>query len=1336
MIYKLIIRVFLFLICKGIFGAVSITAPSLIVYPCTTYPTSYSTIGDIIITEAANADFQNSTANATLILSAPPNFQFQAATGSVSFIAGRDIDVATISVTSTDITVTYTTNGGGSTMDAITISGISVRATAASNGDITRGGGTPAGGTAVINGAVVGGLTYADLTSQSFPVANAGTDQLICATNTTFAADPILDPSITGNWTLVSGAGTIASPGSSTSSVSGLAAGDNVFRWTITKGACTSNAIVTITTQAAGLGCTVITNKFSAVTAISPSYASQIITCPPPSAAPSITQFTLANPADFNVGDKVLVIQMQGAIVNTTNAAVETAGFDNVFGSITDYNGAGNYEYAIIATKVGSVVTFSQNLVNAYEVTGKVQLVSVPQFANYTLSSAYTGTPWNSATGTGGVLVFEVIGTLTLNGGSISMDYRGFLGGGSAIYPGAPLSGTALNTGVWVDGGSTARCGMGRYSAATATPSTALRGEGIAASSSHLYGRGALANGGGSGGGWNSGAGGGSNICVGGRGGYEYSSCHNSMGVNPFYVGVTPTYNGGNGLPAQNLNARMHGLGGYALNATSNRVFMGGGGGAGNGDGNSATAGGNGGGIIIITAGTIAGTGGTISSNGQRGYPNKIAPYTTTVDATGAGGAGGSILLDVGTYSITSLTVNAKGGKGGNQDQANTCHGNGGGGGGGLIRHKGITPNVTLVATGGNIGVQRPSPNTDPDTDASLPLSNDNSCAGGTTYGAMPGGSCTSSAQTTTNVVPAKGCCSPANLGSDETICGLASILLSNGTVSNTNKTFQWYKNGVLIAGATGATYTATSAGTYSVVVDSTVSGFTYCSVTDAMVISNSFPIPYLGPDQQLCNPTFLNLSPSNAGNFPASTTWQWKKDGVVITNATTSTLSGITAAGTYTVTATSPSPGCGPSTDDIVLTTVMPTVVNATFCGTATVNLSVSGGNGGTYDWYTASTGGSLLTTGSTYSPTVTATTTYWVEDNGLYATTIGPPLSSAASLGAVGNRAANSVDNQVNFTAIQDFYLYGMTMQLWANTCGGNVSYAIVISNSSTGYTTQTRTGTAGPCGAGLQTYTFTFATPIFIPAGSGYRIDPTGSSHAIGWYPGPMTYPSSYSNIFTLNSTNSSDADSYPSYFDWQVRYDRNCGRVPVTATLDCPLPMDLMSFTGEVVGQNTAKLQWVTAEEKNVDYYLIQHSLNAKTFDDIAQVEAYNNSVSLNYYEAKHEMQNGINYYRLIEVDANGEKKSDNYLVVLQNAVIGNINVFPNPFNESTNLVVEGIDGTFFNFKVMDLSGRVIYAQEHTLTNRATTLGTSLQAGTYMVEVEYGNKNYFRKIVKLE
>lgn len=77
------------------------------------------------------------------------------------------------------------------------------------------------------------------------PVANAGPDQNLCTptTSTTLTGSNLIIPAV-GQWTLVSGSGSIANPTSPTTSVSGLAVGVNVFQWQVNNGAC-ANPITT-----------------------------------------------------------------------------------------------------------------------------------------------------------------------------------------------------------------------------------------------------------------------------------------------------------------------------------------------------------------------------------------------------------------------------------------------------------------------------------------------------------------------------------------------------------------------------------------------------------------------------------------------------------------------------------------------------------------------------------------------------------------------------------------------------------------------------------------------------------------------------------------------------------------------------------------------------------------------------------------------------------------------------------------------------------------------------------------------------------------------------------
>ncbi|MDP1746310.1 MAG: hypothetical protein Q8L90_12075, partial [Bacteroidota bacterium] len=158
------------------FGGVTITVPTLPFITGCSFPTAYSALGDIVITETLVNDISTF---GTLTLTAPANFEFLAAAGTVTFTAGRDISsISGVSITANAIT--FTINGPGvANLDVITISGIQVRginaATGASN--VTR-----TAGTSVIAGDV-NGATHATFTSflNSVGAGTIATAQTICS---------------------------------------------------------------------------------------------------------------------------------------------------------------------------------------------------------------------------------------------------------------------------------------------------------------------------------------------------------------------------------------------------------------------------------------------------------------------------------------------------------------------------------------------------------------------------------------------------------------------------------------------------------------------------------------------------------------------------------------------------------------------------------------------------------------------------------------------------------------------------------------------------------------------------------------------------------------------------------------------------------------------------------------------------------------------------------------------------------------------------------------------------------------------------------------------------
>ena len=149
--------------------------------------------------------------------------------------------------------------------------------------------------------------------------------------------------------------------------------------------------------------------------------------------------------APIQAGDLLLVIQMQGADINSTNTSSYGDGDPSATASgILGTNfSAGQYEYVIATSGVsGGSVSISSGLVNNYfnqDYSGsqgqrRFQVVRVPQYSSATVVGAVTSLAWNGSVG--GVAALDVAGTLNFNGNSVNVNGQGFRGGGGVRYTG------------------------------------------------------------------------------------------------------------------------------------------------------------------------------------------------------------------------------------------------------------------------------------------------------------------------------------------------------------------------------------------------------------------------------------------------------------------------------------------------------------------------------------------------------------------------------------------------------------------------------------------------------------------------------------------------------------------------------------------------------------------------------------------------------------------------------------------------------------------------------------------------------------------------------------
>jgi|GEM_PF-2649671 len=361
-----------------------------------------------------------------------------------------------------------------------------------------------------------------------------------------------------------------------------------------------------------------------------------------PVTAVSTCSIDVVDASSFFVGSRVVIMQMRGASIDTSNTAS--------FGDVLNLNNCGNFEFCHVSAIIGNTIFLTSALQRSYDVSGAVQLIKVPQFTNATIDGPITCPTWNGSTG--GVIILECSGTLTFND-NMNARGKGF------------ILGNVSPTGYSCPGSFD-------YFYPSTSYFGAEKGEGISIiNSSKRNGMGKFANGGGGGNNVNAGGGGGANFGKGGNGGFSWEGC-----------------------PIMDIGGR----GGQALSYSNllKKVFLGGGGGGGQQNDLQATPGTNGGGIVIVRANGVVGNGYTIDAS-------TFDVLTGGCDGTGGGGGGGSVLLDVNNFTGI-LNVNAKGGDG--AFPTCYLQGASGGGGGGCIWSKTVLPgNVSFNVSAGIRGI-------------------------------------------------------------------------------------------------------------------------------------------------------------------------------------------------------------------------------------------------------------------------------------------------------------------------------------------------------------------------------------------------------------------------------------------------------------------------------------------------------------------------------------------------------------------------------------------------------------------------------------------------------
>ncbi|HEY0058983.1 MAG TPA: T9SS type A sorting domain-containing protein, partial [Flavisolibacter sp.] len=258
-----------------------------------------------------------------------------------------------------------------------------------------------------------------------------------------------------------------------------------------------------------------------------------------------------------------------------------------------------------------------------------------------------------------------------------------------------------------------------------------------------------------------------------------------------------------------------------------------------------------------------------------------------------------------------------------------------------------------------------------------------------------------------------------------------------------------------------------------------------------------------------------------------------------------------------------------------------------------------------------------------------------------------------------------AVALQNQGTFEGLGEFSLNNIASNSGRFSPGGNTVGILEVNEQSiTGHflTVRIQIGNVTP-GVGhdqlqvngttsLSTVTLSVAGTSDAPVGL-YTVMTTTSGAFTGNF-AALDIPANYSLVYTPGTN--------------VVRVQKN----------SMVLPLNWGTFHA-VAKNNTVALSWTTLNESNTSLFVIEHSVDGRSFTQIGTANAAGNSNSAMKYAAAHNNPalNGTNYSRIKQVDIDGKSTySKTITVQFKNASVILVQALPNPVVNTLNLSVQG------------------------------------------------------------
>ncbi len=177
---------------------------------------------------------------------------------------------------------------------------------------------------------------------------------------------------------------------------------------------------------------------------------------------------------------------------------------------------------------------------------------------------------------------------------------------------------------------------------------------------------------------------------------------------------------------------------------------------------------------------------------------------------------------------------------------------------------------------------------------------------------------------------------------------------------------------------------------------------------------------------------------------------------------------------------------------------------------------------------------------------------------------------------------------------------------------------------------------------------------------------------------------------------------------------------------------PLPVNLLTFNAKILDK-IVSINWSTASEINNDFFTVEKSIDGINWSTLSIVDAAENSEVINNYSCIDQSPvAGVQFYRLVQTDINGQSKYYDKTFINFESIKPTILVYPNPCADWLSIDLNPSEVS--TIKLLNSFGQIVLNEESSEKSQLKLDLSSLSSGVYHLELSVNGQLSTSKFVK--